>query len=199
MIHKISLKLAQELLKRTGIVDYSLDVYIYGIELIISTTAEVFAILFLSLVLWSFWEGVAFIVCFFTLRIFSGGYHAGTYRNCFLVTTGTFLTIELMTGILMGLDYGDIVYGVLILAGVYVILCAPAPHKNHPLSRERMVRNRKIASTITLLQIAVANGLYVYYQRLFYIVSLTMFSTASLMLIVNIENAKKDQLLKSSK
>lgn len=191
MLHKISSKLAQELLKRTGTVNYSLDVYIYGIELLISTAAEFIVILFFSSVLWSFWEGTVFIVWFFTLRIFSGGYHAGTYRNCFLATTGIFLGIELMTGILVRLDYGNIVYGVLILAGIYVILRAPAPHKNHPLSREKIVRNGKITSAITLLQIAAANGLYIYHQRLFYIASLTMCSAAVLMLIANIENAKE--------
>lgn len=68
---------------------------------------------------------------------------------------------------------------------------APLLHKNHPLSQEKMIKNGKIASVITLLQIAAADRLYVYTHRLFYIASLTTCFAAVLMLIANIENAKE--------
>ena len=73
MLHKISSELAEKLLKRTETANYSQDVYIYGIELFISTLAELIFILCMSLVFASFWEGAVFLVWFFTLRIFSGG------------------------------------------------------------------------------------------------------------------------------
>lgn len=191
MLHKISSELAGKLLKRTETANYSQDVYIYGIELFISTLAELIFILCTSLVFASFWEGAVFLVWFFTLRIFSGGYHAGTYRNCFLVTAGAFLSIELMTGILVRVNYGSIIYCILVLAGAYIMIHAPLLHKKHPLSQEKMIKNGKIASVITLLQIAAADRLYVYTHRLFYIASLTTCFAAVLMLIANIENAKE--------
>ena len=84
MLNRISSKLAEELLKRAGHVDYSCDVYVYGIEILISTLSEIAVILISASLFASFQEGAMFIILFFTLRVFSGGYHAKTYRRQFL-------------------------------------------------------------------------------------------------------------------
>ena len=104
MLNKISTKLAEELLfKGAEWITYGKEVYIYGIEIILSTLIEMVTILLLAALFSEITEGLIFIGGFFFLRIFSGGYHADTYRKCFLVTIGAFLSILILTEILNNL------------------------------------------------------------------------------------------------
>lgn len=191
MLNRISSKLAEELLKRAGHVDYSCDVYVYGIEILISTLSEIAVILISASLFASFQEGAMFIILFFTLRVFSGGYHAKTYRRCFLVTFGTFLSIEAITDIMENMNCGRIIYSIFVLACIYIIVHAPVINRNQPLEQMKIIRNGKIASVITVLQMVMANKLFYYNQRMFYIASLTACFTAVFMLIADIENAEE--------
>lgn len=48
MLNKIAVKLSDEMLKKVGKVNYSQEVYVYGIEIMLSTLLEIAAILISS-------------------------------------------------------------------------------------------------------------------------------------------------------
>lgn len=76
MLNRISLRISTEIMKRAWNIRYGQEVYTYGIEIILSTLAEIISILISAIVFSSFIEGMIFVIVFSSLRLFAGGYHA---------------------------------------------------------------------------------------------------------------------------
>ena len=79
MLHKLSEAIAFFLLSKRCFEKEELDVYVYGVELVLSSALGILLILTLSLVFSMLWEGLLFFVAFTALRSYTGGYHCYTY------------------------------------------------------------------------------------------------------------------------
>lgn len=117
-------------------------IYQYGTELTLSTAAAVASILLLATLLGNILWGVIFLVVFISFRLPGGGYHASTYRNCFILTNSVFLASFGMSLVLLYTP--NIIRNVLLLISCFVIwMLAPIPNPHHPVS-ERTFRKNKI-------------------------------------------------------
>src|SRR3712207_3456369 len=72
---------------------YDYEVYLYGFESIIALILNTASILLIGLLFDSFMHTVVFLLCYYPLRQFTGGYHADTYEKCFF----TFVIIFMAT------------------------------------------------------------------------------------------------------
>ncbi|MCI9570871.1 MAG: accessory gene regulator B family protein [Lachnospiraceae bacterium] len=63
-------------------------IYIYGFELLFSTVGCMAAILLMGTVFGYQNQAVTFLLYFAPIRIAAGGYHAKSYKECFLLTNG---------------------------------------------------------------------------------------------------------------
>ena len=117
-------------------------IYQYGTELTLSTAAAVASILLLATLLGNILWGVIFLVVFISFRLPGGGYHASTYRNCFILTNSVFLASLGMSLVLLYTP--NIIRNVLLLISCFAIwMLAPIPNPHHPVS-ERTFRKNKI-------------------------------------------------------
>ena len=117
-------------------------IYQYGTELTISTAAAVASILLLATLLGNLLWGVIFLVVFISFRLPGGGYHASTYRNCFILTNSVFLASFILSLILLSTP--NVIRNVLLLISCFAIwMLAPIPNPHHPVS-ERTFRKNKI-------------------------------------------------------
>ena len=117
-------------------------IYQYGTELTISTAAAVASILLLATLLGNLLWGVIFLVVFISFRLPGGGYHASTYRNCFILTNSVFLASFILSLILRSTP--NVIRNVLLLISCFAIwMLAPIPNPHHPVS-ERTLRKNKI-------------------------------------------------------
>lgn len=117
-------------------------IYQYGTELTISTAAAVASILLLASLLGNLLWGVIFLVVFISFRLPGGGYHASTYRNCFILTNSVFLASFILSLILLSIP--NVIRNVLLLISCFAIwMLAPIPNPHHPVS-ERTLRKNKI-------------------------------------------------------
>lgn len=117
-------------------------IYQYGTELTISTAAAVASILLLAALLGNLLWGVIFLVVFISFRLPGGGYHASTYRNCFILTNSVFLASFILSLILLSIP--NVIRNVLLLISCFAIwMLAPIPNPHHPVS-ERTLRKNKI-------------------------------------------------------
>lgn len=117
-------------------------IYQYGTELTISTAAAVASILLLATLLGNLLWGVIFLVVFISFRLPGGGYHASTYRNCFILTNSVFLASFFLSLILLSTP--NVIRNVLLLISCFAIwMLAPIPNPHHPVS-ERTLRKNKI-------------------------------------------------------
>lgn len=117
-------------------------IYQYGTELTISTAAAVASILLLAALLGNLLWGVIFLVVFISFRLPGGGYHASTYRNCFILTNSVFLASFILSLILLSTP--NIIRNVLLLISCFAIwVLAPISNPHHPVF-ERTLRKNKI-------------------------------------------------------
>lgn len=169
MLHKLSETIAFFLLNKQCFKKEELDVYVYGVELVLSSAIGILLILALSLVFSMFWEGLLFLLAFTALRSYTGGYHCYTYLKCNILYIGTFLISVLFYRWLA--PYAPAMWSVtvpsLLLSGCIIIKCAPVEHKNKPLSaaQKKSCRKKAIAvyagaavTAVTLLLTGVRQG-----------------------------------------
>ena len=141
MLHSCAIDFARVLYEHCNLPDDRWNVYVYGTELLLSTTLAAFSILLISLLAGELFSGILFIIIFVSLRIFVGGFHASTYRNCFLLTNGVFL-IALVASVLLEKFETPILVCSLIPSVGIIWMLAPISNPHHPLSKEAYKRNK---------------------------------------------------------
>lgn len=142
MMEQLSKMCTEVFLKYKVISDDEFEIYVYGFDLLFTTMLSVVSILILASALSSFLDGIIFILIFFVMRMFVGGYHAETHWGCFIVTNVTFCISLFFYRVLYRLSLYNCIFIFLISVGC--IFCwAPIVHPNQPLTAEKYGKNRK--------------------------------------------------------
>ncbi len=89
MLHSLSRNIAVFLFDDND--KFPLEVYIYGIEICLSSLIGIIAILIISFMIGRFFEGILYIITLFIIRSCTGGYHAQTYFKCNLIYIFSYL------------------------------------------------------------------------------------------------------------
>jgi accessory gene regulator B len=117
-------------------------VYVYGLELIVSTLASMISIILIALWMDRLLDAFIFLTVFISFRVVCGGYHAKTYSRCFFSSIGTFL---FSSGLSMVLANSAAVLLLGVFSGAVISLWAPISNSCHPLSYKARKRNRSLA------------------------------------------------------
>ncbi len=135
-------------------------VYTYGCKLTISTLFSICSILLLSVLFGKILYGISFLSIFVSLRLFLGGFHATTYRNCFLVTNGTFLASYGTATLLSHLGLPTISLLLLAAASGVIVWLGPVKNHNHPISESAFQKNKRIGFWLLGIEIILCVALY---------------------------------------
>lgn len=156
MLKYVSGRIVERLLKKEIISSEKRAVYMYGCELLLSTAFTVISILAISFFTGCFAQAVAFLLAFMPIRTVASGYHASSYRNCFLLTNlvAFFCIIAGKAGSESTPEW--LMWSVLIAAQCMIWLRGPFRSKVHPLKEELIERNRIYMHRIQLLEILSA-------------------------------------------
>lgn len=141
MLHGIADHLAQLLLDHSRAARADKDIYVYGFEILISTTAVLLSILIASALFCSLSVGVVFLCTFLPLRVHAGGYHAQTYAKCYCISMLSYLIVLAVIRwgwALIPLPVWGI--GLLICSG-FVAWRAPVENAHQPLSETKRRKN----------------------------------------------------------
>lgn len=150
-------------------------IYTYGCKLTLSTLCSICSILLLSALLGKASYGISFVLIFVSLRLFLGGFHAKTYRNCFLVTNGTFLVAYWAATLLFYLRMPTISILFSIVACGIIVWLGPVKNRNHPVSEITIQKNRRIGLLLLGIEFSLCIAPYWATKN----VSLLSISTAS--------------------
>lgn len=151
MLNKVAGKLAKKLAECSD-ADKE-EIYIYGLELIISTFFGLISILILSCLLSRFTSGLVFILVFVPLRLFTGGYHAATYSKCFAISNISYLIVLFVRDITLEVIPIWIWSFLLIGMCCYIIKNAPIINSVQPINESKQKRNKKMAKFILTVDI----------------------------------------------
>lgn len=91
MLHLLCERIAVFLFDRSD--EYPLEIYTYGMELIVSSAMEFVTLIAIGIVFSKLVETIIFILAFSFIRFFTGGYHSKTYLRCAVVTVVTYLFV----------------------------------------------------------------------------------------------------------
>lgn len=156
MLNKVSCILAKELAKSSE--PEKEPIYIYGLELIISTVIGLIAILIISVALSNIRSGILFIFVFVPLRLFTGGYHAATYYQCFIITNISYMAVLILKNMLWNkLPFG-IWLCLFICVSVYIIKNAPAINVHQPINKYKQMQSKRMTRYIL-----AADGIWIVY------------------------------------
>ncbi len=155
MLHYLSESIAAFLFDNDS--DYPLEVYTYGIELMISSLIGMILIVTLGLITNRLFEAIVYIVTLFAVRSFSGGYHANSYLKCNIIYVIAFSAVVLLNNyILENLNFAEyFIYGFILLSFLTVLfLFSPVENKNKKID-DKDRKKFKIISIIMVLIFSV--------------------------------------------
>lgn len=160
MLHTCAVKLVDQIFLHCALPTEKRAIYIYGVELGCSTLWTCTFILLLSFLLGQALNCILFLGVFISLRLFAGGYHAETYRNCFILTTCTcFATIGL-SWILVNQKGSFFHYFILAFSLFLIWIFTPIRNHHHPLTETSYRRNKRISRMLAAVEAAVTLLLY---------------------------------------
>lgn len=195
MLKTLAEIVTSNLYKREIIEKEKTAVYIYGIELFFSTMTNVLSILIISLIVNKVYLGIIFILYFMPIRLFCGGYHAKTFASCFIITNSLFIIIALVSLEPYFIDIKLMISIFLYFFSLfYIYFNAPILHGDQKIKPEKIIKNRKGAKTIIIIEIFIFIIMLItkVNQVLVLMTILTTFAVAIMMVISKKHSAGND-------
>lgn len=140
MLRKISKLSASIIINKINISQKKKPIYTYAFEIIYSTL-----FCFICMIIFGIWQNkliqtIEFIILFSILRLFSGGYHASTYRNCFLLTNSVYISEQILCQMI--LKHGHIQWALCLSSIIYIWIKAPVYSAQRQITSEKYTRDK---------------------------------------------------------
>ena len=165
MIEKLASTLTTYMIHKEAVSPEDEEVYVYGWSLLLSTIGSTFSMFLLGTVTGEFFGTLVYLGFMDTLRPYAGGYHANTYRACFLLTMASY-TIALLFALYWPMALMDWTLILLLFSLVVTFLGAPVEHPNKPLNAKSRKRNQKMSRVIILIQTIIIVSLWFWQPHL---------------------------------
>lgn len=153
MIARLSEMLADALVGSGAAREEDRDIYVYGMDVLLSTAANIICILALGILIGRTLETLLFMSFFTVLRSAAGGFHANTHFKCFLIMLAAY-ALAMALSVLVPLDACRWVsLPIAAAAAATVAALAPVAHENRPVSAGELVKFRKLSLWIAALEV----------------------------------------------
>ena len=170
----MSKKITAFLIEQKIVDDDDREVYEYGFELLLADLFNFLAILLVGGIARKLWPTILYILIFVGLRSVCGGYHAKTHLRCHIGTIGAYILFLLLLNMQMVAENALLLLWGNFIAAIPIILFAPIPHANKPLSEAVRKRNRLRSIVLFFLLLALALLLEYWKRQESAVISLTL-------------------------
>lgn len=164
MVHFLAEKIAVFLFDEND--RYPIEVYIYGLELLVSSFIGTLLTLLLGLLSGYFLETVIFTVSLSAIRFFSGGYHAKTYLRCNAIyLISCVLSILFYRFVLLNMKDEVYLSGavILLLTAAIMLLFAPVENENKKIEESKKKKFKVISVSIAVFELLIALLIYYFF------------------------------------
>lgn len=147
---------------KNGVINQSdTDAYIYGMELLFSTSINISIMLLVSVIVGETWLFIPYLASFIPLRLSAGGYHAKHHYSCILFNTIIYsMSVASMKLFPMrSLDIFCLLEST--VSSITTFLFAPIPAKNKPLTDEEYRRGKMLSRVLTMTILLATMLLYI--------------------------------------
>jgi accessory gene regulator B len=160
MTQSAAVYLSKKLIKYGVIAENQLQIYAYGLELVLSTIVNLISVLLLSLIFLDPLSGAFFLLAFIPLRTTAGGYHAKTHWGCGLVFIVAFTASLLLIHFIGAALLVKTIPFISIFSFFIVIWLSPVEAKNKPLTDKQRKQNRTRSIFIAAINLLLAFIVY---------------------------------------
>lgn len=187
MFHHVTDKIVEQLTISGIIQSEKKEIYRYGINQLLDNLFSIITFLTISILLKSIMIALVFLMAYFPLRVYAGGFHASTAFRCWILSSG------LLTAVLLIVNYVStppIWYDLFACLSIGVIvIMTPVEDSNKPLD-EMEIRVYKKRGVIVLTLEILVFILFRYFHLDIAAESLAMawISLSILLLLGNIKN-----------
>lgn len=193
MVARISQKISLALLKGNAINQEELNVYTYGIQLLILTVFDWCITFFIMILLGKVWLSLIYFAVFISLRHHCGGYHAKTHLRCVLASNTVYV---LSVGFALFLTERNSTAGFVlgeIINFIILFYFAPTEHKNKPISEKELKKHKCIGRVLNMFLSCIAfMFMFIGARQYAWIVLLGQLSVS---IAIMLEKGKKDKTL----
>lgn len=133
------------------------ELYSYGLQQGLIMIANILTTIAIGFMFKMIWQSIVFMITYFSLRLYAGGYHAKSQLQCYLLSIVLTLTVFLAIRIIPWTNFTCL--SVDLVAGIIIFFISPVETKNKPLdSTERLVykkRTRIVLMTEILISLVM--------------------------------------------
>ncbi|MBO5966930.1 MAG: accessory gene regulator B family protein [Clostridia bacterium] len=191
MDHAIACYIGKLLSQKKVIDNKYEEVYVYGLELIISFISSVLLILVVAIITRQILSAIIFISIYVFLRRVTGGYHANTHFKCKVCTLTIYSLHLLLTCITTINLFEYLAFG--IFGIIIILLFAPIANPNKPILDKHKPRF-KILSLVIFVTLLIVGICFSFFSRsLSNSVFYTLLSVIVLMIMPKLKRRKKDE------
>ena len=166
LLAKLSHKIGNDLVKSKVVEAEDAEIYIYGINQILTSVLNVSSALIIGLIFGVFPEIAVFMAAYIPLRSFAGGYHAKTPLSCYVFSVIMLIVVSIGLKYLHLADW--VYYAVLVAATLVVLVLSPVEDRNKPLAEIEQKVYKKRTMNIAAAEVMVCLALkFVGYDNLF--------------------------------
>lgn len=159
MIATVSEKISLALLKNNAINQEELNVYVYGIQLLILSVIDWCITFLLMLLIGEIYLSVAYLSVFFLLRKHCGGYHAETHIRCILISNVVYILSVLISANAVCKNFEIWLFIGEFINLIIIHKFSPAEHPNKPISKSEFIRHKKIGRFFNMMFSMIAIGI----------------------------------------
>ena len=154
MLEQITQWGAKKLVRYQVIQKEEQEIYVYGLQLVVTTGLIFLVLLGMGLYLRKMVLTLVFCCYFPALRQYAGGYHAASYHKCFILSCGGYLLVLFTTDILLKVS---LLWLLLLSWGscLYMSVVGSLNHPHNPKTTLEMAKRKKcvriLCMTMSLL------------------------------------------------
>lgn len=188
MLERLSDRIANSLVLQGIISKEDVDVYSYGLALLISFLFNSIVMLIVGILSHRLIETLLFLAVFVLLRSFTGGYHADTFQKCTVITFSTYGSVILLST----LNVITPVYLFAVIVGLFIIVwVAPVEHPNKEISARKKVHH-KVTSLVLYIVFSASGFLLGNFNTRYK--SVVFFALLADVVLLFIKNSKKGEV-----
>lgn len=135
------------------------EVVIYGLEAIVSTLVDILVILNIGIISDNLLGTIVYLLCFCSIRVLAGGYHANSYLSCLLCSIISYSFIVAVNSFVIQ-EYNLILVVMAVISYMATLMIAPVLNGKREFLEKEVAIIKKKVRIILAIELLVTIGLY---------------------------------------
>lgn len=159
MLSFLAEKISCFLVEQSAIESSDKEVYVYGMEILLSTLLNTLAILLVALLFNMAGQITFFIVPFILVRMTAGGYHAKSHARCVSILLATLIVFVTLIKCVQPQVLHIFTLPALLVSAAIILVLSPVEDVNRPFTEKEvfLFRRRSLIVSLILTVIAIAS------------------------------------------